>query len=545
MRNAFLVILSLTIVAFLSGLSNALVWDDVLLIAQNQTLQHPIDWGSIFLQHLWAGTPNFDATQGGYYRPLVIASFAIDRTLFGESFFFYHLHSLGWHLINLLLLHLWLRLKLQNPFAHALALGLFAFHPLQIESIAFLSARNDIMACTGMLGMLLCFEKTDTRSHLFGGLFLLFGLLSKESVLLSPLLLIGYLYLEKQSLPQKYHWWSIGSAFAIYAAMRWFAGVSFPPSETSLWSVFLPSVLIYASRLVVSTQLLPGTHVLWLSWHEWIYGFIGILLVLLMSIREKRTSATALLIFFLGLFPALSAISSTGLSADRYLYLPLVGIALLLGKTLDGIQRVFLVRSVSAFFIGLWLVQTIQTLPAWKSDLSLFATSLQARENPYRAGAYAKILEQAGKLDTAAFWYERATQPPLPYRHSCYNVTQIHLLREDPTSAIRVGEAALEAGCEPSAELLSPLALAHASQGNWKRAEDLVRNQTRDPRGHIKLLRLVFQARKRNWNTLQETFQRLSVKERDMLIRNIDWLLQRGGDLDSQQWLYSKLSVSD
>jgi hypothetical protein len=125
----------LVFAVYANTLSNDFVWDDRLTVASD-----PRPLGEILTE-----------PTGAYYRPLVMASFALERRLWGSS-------PLGFHATNLLC-HAgvaWLvgTLALELGFDARLALlsaALFALHPVQTEAVAYISGRTDLLCALFLL----------------------------------------------------------------------------------------------------------------------------------------------------------------------------------------------------------------------------------------------------------------------------------------------------------------------------------------------------------------------------------------------------------
>lgn len=83
-------------------------------------------------------------------RSLSKLSVAVDSALFGVNARAFHLSSLAWHLMNVALA-LWLFYLVLPPWGAVLAAGLFAWHPVQVETVAYVSARPDLVAGCGLL----------------------------------------------------------------------------------------------------------------------------------------------------------------------------------------------------------------------------------------------------------------------------------------------------------------------------------------------------------------------------------------------------------
>ena len=126
---------------------------------------------------------------GLYYRPLIAASFLVDRFLLQLDPVWLHLHNVALHLLNALLVY-WLALSLLR-FKHAKTEWLpltsalvFCLHPIATESVDWVSGRTDLLAAAFVLSsaiMLLRFRISERKGWLVLSLcFFLLGTLSKE-----------------------------------------------------------------------------------------------------------------------------------------------------------------------------------------------------------------------------------------------------------------------------------------------------------------------------------------------------------------------------
>jgi hypothetical protein len=159
-----------------NALGHDLVWDDRLLAAV------PSDAWTI------AG-----ARTGAYYRPLVLASFALDRGVFGGAPLAFHATNVVLHVaVAWLVLRLATAAGLRAGAAFASA-ALFLAHPVQTEAVTYVSGRTDVLGALGALGGVLLWRRARSvadRYALASAAAFLAGLLAKESVVLVPLVLL-------------------------------------------------------------------------------------------------------------------------------------------------------------------------------------------------------------------------------------------------------------------------------------------------------------------------------------------------------------------
>ncbi len=101
---------------------------------------------------------HYPAGTGGYYQPLVDLSFMVDARLTGDSearAFFFHLTNVGLHLLNVALVFALARALSGSIGWSVLAALLFGLHPLQVESVAWVSQRMTLLAAAFSLSAML------------------------------------------------------------------------------------------------------------------------------------------------------------------------------------------------------------------------------------------------------------------------------------------------------------------------------------------------------------------------------------------------------
>ena len=212
----------------------------------------------------------------------------------------------------------------------------------------------------------------------------------------------------------------------------------------------------------------PGSWPVW----PWLYSPCWLGLV-------NRSRAQGFLFAFLGLLPAWAAVAHVGAIVDRYLYLPMVGVAWAVAA---AAQRPLARKLIVLVLVGLTYAAA-QQVPVWKNDATLWRAAIERAPSGYAKGALARWLEDQGKPKDAAFWYREAVvQAPMPFQESCFNVSRIHLKLNDPARAVEVGEEALTLGCEPSPELVAP---SHWHMPSWVTGTAIRRSTSvgRDPTG--------------------------------------------------------------
>jgi hypothetical protein len=449
----------------------------------------------------------------------------------------HHLHNLFWHGAAVVLLMLTLEQLLKDQKAALFGAAVFALHPVQIEVVGFISARNDPMAVTWILVALLTLSaKNPSRwALLLGAMASTAALLSKESVAFAPVLL---------AFASRARWggWgrfrahlAVGAGFGVAFALRQMADVGWPAQAdwSHLSAVAGPALAFYLEKLIWPVDIAPVIHFGWLPAVPWTTAAVALFVLGLMAYFGGPFARVGLLFAMLGLAPTWAAVAHVGAVVDRYMYLPMVGIA----WAVAAICQRPMGQKIMLPIVFILTVLSAKQVPVWKNEATLWRAAIERAPSGYAKGALARWLEDQGMVDDAAFWYREAVvQPPMPFQESCFNITRVHLKRGEPAEAIRVGHEALDAGCEASAELVAPLALAHALVGEWENALDRSKTVGRDPTGKAVIAGMAAHAQMGNIDPLRIAIGAASPAESAALREQVMMVLTHGGgDVDRVQ----------
>src|SRR5213082_939773 len=189
-----LVLAAATIFAYRPAWNGGFLWDDDAYVTNNELLTAPDG-----LRRIW-----FSLDSPSQYFPLVYTTFRIEHAVWGLDPTGYHWVNLLLHIANALLVWLVLaRLKVPGAW---LAGAIFALHPVQVESVAWITARKNVLMGFFFLLTLLAWiafvnERTK-RPWLYYGLALVLyalALLSKTTACTLPVALLLILRLRKKS----------------------------------------------------------------------------------------------------------------------------------------------------------------------------------------------------------------------------------------------------------------------------------------------------------------------------------------------------------
>lgn len=478
-------------VVYLPALSLGFVWDDhALIFDYGEVLADPALLVRGLLADLWA-VGDQPIVDSGYYRPLMLLSLAIDRALFGLAPWGYHLHSLAWHLLCVGLLHQLLRRLAEPPAALAGAV-LLGLHPLNSEAVIWIAARNDLIAAALSLAALLVLWPTRAAAGrlVAGGLLTAGAVLGKESALLLPVMLV-LLDLARGERPG---WRRAAAALAgVLAALslRAVSGVGageLPTAATlGFFLLKLPQIVGLQLSLLVWPWPLSGGRAL-----EWLHvpppvlalgaGVLaaGAAISVWLPAAQRRIALAGVGVALLGFLPALLPLSTKGLIGERYLYLPMAGIAIWLAAALSGRGRAALLLAGATAAGGALLISA--RMPDWASDLDLWAAAMADTPNPYVFSGLGHTLNaddgdrvQASRLLIAAL----EAEPPVP--DACGVVITATLRSGQPAEAARVAPWSLSRGCPADGDYVGRASVAQAFAGEWEAARETLALPARDP----------------------------------------------------------------
>ncbi len=360
----------------------------------------------VFIRFATTGHPFYQPSQNLFYRPLPNLLWQLDGLLWGLKAGGYHLTNLMLHLINIGLV---CRLAAQmgaTQLTSRVAGLLFAVHPLHIEPVAWVAGRPDLLAT--VFGLLCLSVMHDYfkggpragRYYLAGWLSFGLAMLSKESVLALPLMLV--LWGSWLTRPANRRQWAnlvmkIGPfgllllAFGLVrlAVLGTLGGYSSNGigllriawnATLGLWLPLLFPVNFESGGWPVG----GGLALVWLTFYGWL------------AIRNRRqlakVSAYGLVSFgliYIALLPALNnAPIGLDLAQSRILYLPSVGFCLLLAQWLTGGPPVLVRLKVAGLVLSGVAGCALALWPWWQAS-QVLADSLEllARQSlPLAAG---------------------------------------------------------------------------------------------------------------------------------------------------------------
>ncbi len=445
------IVTGLTLAAHWPVLSaNALCFDDKDYLVDNDPVQNP-SWASAgrFLGEVLA-----PSTVGGYYQPLSMISLMLDSAMGGtpDNLRPFHRTSLALHVANTALVFLLLYLLIGNPWAAAVAGLLFGVHPMNVEPIAWIGERKTLLAAFFALCSLSAYAQyARTKSRAWYTLALVLfvpALMSKPTTTPLPLLMLLLDYwplerLNRRAVAEKIPFFVLAGASALitYISQKSTAGIydvgAASPLRIPL--ILAHNLIFYLWKMIWPVPLsahYPFPEPMGLSQPMVLAGVIGtavLIPLLIISLRWTRSLLIGWLIFFVAILPTMGVVGFTNaIAADRFVYLPILGVLLVVGALLawilNGLSYRFSphVRIGVALVFGLILcglasVATRSYLTHWRDSESLAQHMMdQAPHNAYLHQHMANVLVVQNKVDLAIKYYTEALRLN-PTLHKSHN----------------------------------------------------------------------------------------------------------------------------
>jgi tetratricopeptide (TPR) repeat protein len=484
-------------------------YDDPDYLIYNPMVQHGVTGQSV----TWA----FTTDHASNWHPLTWISHTLDCDLYGLKPGGHHLTSLLFHVANAVLLFLLLEGMTGALWRSALVAALFAWHPLHVESVAWVSERKDVLSTFFWLLTLLAYGKYAGKSKSASAappsprpkvwyaaalMFFAMGLLSKPMVVTLPfvLILLDYWPLQRNSKFKIQNpkleageegassgWLVVEKIpFFVLAAAECVATVW---AQKSANSVVAEAALPVPAR--VANALVSYVLYLWKTvWpvdlavpypfsHDWTFAQAagaGALLVLISAgvlwCWRTRPYLAVGWFWFLGTLVPVIGLVQVGLQfmADRYTYIPLIGVFIMVAWSIPARWAAWprpglMFATVTGAALVLLLMTTRVQLYYWQNSITLFSHTAAVTENnilaEYNLG---EALARAGNDDAAVTHYSKALAMPPNRVEAQYN--------SQPQARFNLG-------------------LIYRNAGKWPEAaaqfEAYLREFPSDPNGHIAL----------------------------------------------------------
>ncbi len=428
---------------FSSSLWNEFVWDDQSLLKKDIFT----DWKNIGTIFTVADTVN-PGDNVSYYRPLAYITFLFDYQLWELNPFGYNLENILLHALVAILFYLLISKVFNDNVLAFLSSMLFAIHPAVTEPVNFIAGgRNTILCAAFLMGslLLLVYSKGGKwKWSVFSVIVYSLSLLSKEQAITLPLFLLFMTILSKSE-EVKVKGYLITGFFATTIVYLFFRA-QILGVVTSQFDIFLSHeklgliasclvgyfrIMLFPLKLNIEYMTVPLPL---LSFNS-IAAAGGMIALIYFSTKRNmaeplRISCIWLVLSFLPISNIIAIPSAP--VADRYIYIPLLGMCLAAGYLLKSLHAKKQTLATSLFIV---LMVTLGTLTharnnVWENEESLWMDVV--KKSPAKAVGYFNlgvIYEKKGAPDRAIKQYRLALQKDPNYVSAYTNLGIIYHLQ--------------------------------------------------------------------------------------------------------------------
>jgi len=390
MLYAFILSILIVVVYFKLFSANFISWDDGEVLLNNKDV-HDFNLKAFFTNYYV-----------GNYAPIAMIGFAIDWLIFNGNEAGHHAMSLLFHIINGVLVYYLTSLILKDNLKAALCALVFCLHPLQVETVAWVSAKNNLVYSVFFLLGLIHYSKFILsgvkKNYIYALLFFIFSVLSKPSAICFPLVLVAIDYVLKAKVDSKSliinkipfiivaiilgiatiytrtedKFINQNHAYAIHERIG-YAGYAL---LQYIYKFFIPMDLSVIYPYPQNKALSIGI------------GYVMLALILFGLYKLYKSSSKiiffGLLFFITNLLLVLQFIPfGEVLTADRYMYLPIVGICIALLSIIPLKEKQLKITSIALVLVFGSL--TFMRASVWKNSIALYSDIIKKHPHSYVA----------------------------------------------------------------------------------------------------------------------------------------------------------------
>ncbi len=406
----------------------------------------------------WAFT-NFD---GSFWFPITLLSHLSDFQLYGFHPKGHHLTNLFFHIINSLLLFLILYSTTKAIWQSAFVAAIFAFHPINVESVAWVAERKNILSTLFWLLTIWAYifysKKLTIKSYSLVFLFFSLGLMSKSMVVTLPfaLLLMDYWPLGRLKLLQEKNGTKILEKntrrseilrlvlekVPLFLLTICFSILTIIAQKTFRDEGNYIELLPFSERLINSIvsyieylkKMIWPKNLAFFNPYPWNTGWEGILCsfmligITIISIKFIRRAPYFVVgwFWYLGTFvPVIGIVPVAGgwpgaVMADRYAYIPFIGIFIIIAWGLpeiisEGRYKKKILSVLAGLIISILMVTTREQVKHWENTITIFEHTIKVTDKKYPNLAIVHnnlgiALFAAQRNEEAIFHYRTAIQ---------------------------------------------------------------------------------------------------------------------------------------
>lgn len=426
----FLFILSFSV--YYNSFQNGFVYDDLEQILDNQWLKSFKNIPEVFSSSVWDFRETYSGKDTGhryYYRPIMHLVFMIEYSAFGENPMGYHIVNVSIHFLNSVIFFFLSLLvlkkmkvskkRISNIFFALLASMIFVVHPINTETVNWISAMPELSFTFFLLLSFFYYLKTDENSKVYLAISLIFfllSLLSKETAISLIFIIFAYDYINDRGMKLNFQAWAKNwlvknwyylVIVLIYLIIRFLVlggikgTIGIGDKEIGLVTTIYIIVSMFFLFFINITQIIfpiklslvhdynMSSNLTIISSSMWIVSLITYFYIAPKMYSIPRTNKIILLGFSFFIFPLIPALNYYMLGefvlSERYLYLPSIGFSMIVSFLIvklfivlnnRKLTRIILFFLLAVIFIGYYYSITKRN-EKWENDLAIFSDAIE------------------------------------------------------------------------------------------------------------------------------------------------------------------------
>lgn len=412
-------------------------YDDNMYVFQNPTVLG----GLTFKNILWSLT----ASEELYWHPLTWISHMTDIQIFGLNAGGHHLTSVGFHILNTVLLLVWLNTMTGEFWKSSFVAALFALHPLHVESVAWIAERKDVLSTFFCFLALLSYthycQKKNRQQYLLSLLFFICALMAKPMAVTLPFVFLILDYWPLNRFPEelsknipihdKRVFWQLlveKIPFLMFSFLSCLKTLEVHQTAGTSIETFplipriansLISYVEYLAKMVCPFPLAflyphPRMFSLWKLTAS-LFVVLSISYLAIRKVRRRPWLAVGWFWYIGTLVPVIGLVQVCVQGyADRYTYIPLIGLFMMIAWQIpEKVQSwkhktIFLSVSATGILSVLWILTSFQ-IRHWENNITLYEHALKSTtENFVAHNNLGVSLAEKGNDNEAVVHYRKA-----------------------------------------------------------------------------------------------------------------------------------------
>lgn len=439
-----------TLAAYQEVRKNAFInFDDDIYVTENRIVKEGLTLKGLS----WA----LGFNERGYWQPLTWLSHMVDSQIYGLKPFGHHLTNLIIHLVNTLLLF-WALFRMTGKiYRSAFVAACFALHPLNVDSVAWVAERKNLLSTFFWLLCLISYqrytENLKLRRYMLTIILFTMGLMTKPMIVTLPFVFLlldvwplkrfkiewpQFLYQKKTPI---YHVEKqSGNAFKLIVEKAPFLALSFCSVWLSVASArhinnmiavdMVPMTLRFNNALVsyvgyIWKMFWPFNLAVYYPYPEsiplWQAAGAGVFLIVItglcLFLINRKSYLTVGWFWYLGTLVPVIGVVQGGLwprMADRWAYLPLIGLFVMITwGAADALQKwrpaKIIMSAAAVAVLGFMFFLTQTQLQYWKDSQTLFAHALRVTsKNSVAHNNLGNAIFEEGRVEEAFSHFQAA-----------------------------------------------------------------------------------------------------------------------------------------